>query len=334
MQTAGGELQAGVDAQSSSPPGQDSGTGDAGSPVRFAAPVGRVSDVEGQPVDGRGLQWRVGRSAALILLGVALMVGAALFLVRSSEPSAAAISVELDADRSPGQESAGSGSGSKAGQSFPVAADGAPGEASDAAVSGPTTSDSGSALGPGPGTTGVEAAGGPPGEDGAGTIVVYVTGAVSTPGVVTTRSGTRLGEVLEDAGGALPDADLESINLASAPVDGQHVHVLAVGEEPRPELMEQGPVPRESTGGSHTGSPTGTDGIASGSGGAAAGIMDINTATLADLESLPRVGPVLGQRIIDYREDNGPFLQPADIDAVPGIGPAMLEAILPLIVAR
>ena len=64
------------------------------------------------------------------------------------------------------------------------------------------------------------------------------------------------------------------------------------------------------------------------------GVIDINTATLAEVEALPRVGPVLGKRIIEWRDTNGPFARPADIDAVPGIGPALLEGILPLITVR
>ncbi|WP_298252347.1 ComEA family DNA-binding protein [uncultured Arthrobacter sp.] len=269
-------------------------------------------------VHSAGLRWRVGRSAALVFLGVALAVGAALFLVRSSEPSAAALSVELDATRP--TVSGPTVSGSSAASAPPGTPVGTP-----PAVDGPVGPDTGG--GPGSGT-----AGGPPGQDGAGTIVVYVTGAVAAPGVVTVRNGTRLGEILEEVGGALPDADLEIVNLAAPPVDGQHIHVLAVGEEPRIVPGEQPAVLAPASGpGPTTGGPIGSgDGQEGGPGQ----VIDLNTATLAQLETLPRVGPVLGQRIIDWREDNGPFLQAEDIDAVPGIGPAMLEGILPLVSVR
>lgn len=265
----------------------------------------------GRTVDRAGLRWRVGRSVALVFLGVALAVGAALFLVRSSEPSAAAISVELDAARP-------TASGSSAASAPPV---GTPPPAEDPV--GP-----GAGGGPGSGT-----AGGPLEQDGAGTIIVYVTGAVATPGVVTVRNGTRLGEILEEVGGALPDADLEIVNLAASPVDGQHIHVLAVGEEPRIAPGEQ-PAVLASPGSGPGPTAGGPAGSGNGQGGGPGGAIDLNTATLAELETLPRVGPVLGQRIIDWREDNGPFLQAEDIDAVPGIGPAMLEGILPLVAVR
>lgn len=97
------------------------------------------------------------------------------------------------------------------------------------------------------------------------------------------------------------------------------------------DLPGASPVPQPA--GSQAGDPAGSPG----GGGAPAGspgAIDINTATLAEIELLPRVGPVLGQRIIDWRTEHGPFGQAADIDAVPGIGPAMLEGILPLIVVR
>lgn len=59
--------------------------------------------------------------------------------------------------------------------------------------------------------------------------------------------------------------------------------------------------------------------------------MNLNTATAADLETLPRVGPVLAQRIVDFRTQHGPFTAPEQIDDVSGVGPAMLEALLPLV---
>ncbi|MHA7189763.1 helix-hairpin-helix domain-containing protein [Arthrobacter sp. MDT2-16] len=295
--------------------GWDEAPGPAVTPV-----LEEARDAERPPALPR-IQWRVARSAALVFLGVALAVGAALFLVRSSEPSAAAVSVQLE-----------SGDGK-----------GATGDTKDRA------SDSGTPHGPpdeeaGPGgtVTGAEVGGSPVGTPSASpvlagkgggdwqTIVVYVTGAVTAPGVVTVPAGTRLFEVLEDAGGPLPEADLEGVNLAAAASDGQHVHLLAVGEEPRPGVVApDAPAPPQGgsgTGHGSTAAPAGT--------GAPAGLLDINTATLADIETLPRVGPVLGQRIIDWRDEHGPFIEASDLDAVPGIGPAMLEGILPLISVR
>lgn len=282
------------------------------------------------------MQWRVARSAALVFLGVALAVGAVLFLVRSSEPSAAAVSVQLDA----AEESAPLGRPEGGGPGAPTDRASGDGAAPQEAGGGTSTDgDASEAVSPGgdasrdvaPRTSSDAPANGAPA---GGTVVVYVTGAVASPGVVTVPVGTRLFEVVEQAGGALPGADLEGINLAATPSDGQHVHLLAVGEEPRPdqprpESSGTGRVPGAASGGVPGGA---TDAIGGSTG--PAGVLDINTASLAEIESLPRVGPVLGQRIIDWRDEHGPFVQTSDIDAVPGIGPALLEGILPLIVAR
>lgn len=297
------------------------------------------------PDDGEarsGIQWRVARSAALVFLGVALAVGAALFLVRSSEPSAAAVSVQLDAEAPAASVEGATDTGSSpAGAS---SSDGAGSadvdrEAVDDGATGPRDGAPGDqAVGRGAGGPGETAAGAPSGtEDREGVVVIYLTGAVASPGVFTVAPGTRLVEVIDEAGGATPEADLEGINLASTVSDGQHVHLLAVGEEPRaggtgadvPVLPADAPVKGSN------GQSGALDGTARDEGGSgSAGILDINSASLAEIESLPRVGPVLGQRIIDWREEHGRFVQPGDLDAVPGIGPAMLEGILPLIEVR
>ncbi len=284
------------------------------------------------PPEPRGLQWQVARSAALVFLGVALAVGAALFLMRSSEPSAAAVAVQLDAEGS-----APVGGGPPDGEGDGAAGDRATGRGvAPQGVGGGTPTDgnapgaaSSGAASSGDASSGDATRGGAPHGE---AVVVYVTGAVASPGVVTVPAGTRLFEIIEQVGGALPEADLEGINLAATPSDGQHVHLLAVGEEPRlapPDPSGSGPVPGTASGAA----PGGGAGTTGGSAGPAA-VLDINTASLADIESLPRVGPVLGQRIIDWRDEHGPFAQASDIDAVPGIGPALLEGILPLIVVR
>ncbi|RJT81881.1 ComEA family DNA-binding protein [Arthrobacter cheniae] len=282
-----------------------------------------------------GLQWRVARSAALVFLGIALAVGAALFLVRSSEPSAAAVSVQLDAERPAGSGAPDVGvQPSDQGDPSGAASEGGAREAgTPETTDGATSQQEGNGAGPGMSDLGT---GEPPGgaeRDADQKVIVYVTGAIAAPGVVEVAAGARLFEVIEQAGGALPEADLEGVNLAATPSDGQHIHVLAVGEEPRTDTARSG--------GS---SPSGvldqniqpSEDSAGGAGGPEAPdqAIDINAATLADVESLPRVGPVLGQRIIDWREEHGPFVQASDIDAIPGIGPALLEGILPLIVVR
>ncbi|WP_156135167.1 ComEA family DNA-binding protein [Arthrobacter sp. L77] len=295
------------------PDGPDGDAGDGHSPV---------NGDDGEPPHPGGVQWRVARSAALVFLGVALAVGAALFLVRSSEPSAAAVSVQLDARPTGPDGDGASDSGSRS------TAGGTGGADRNAAEEDPSraegSSSDGSSLQGGRGGPAAVAGTGA----GEGPVIVYVTGAVATPGVITVPAGTRLVEIIERAGGALPEADLEGINLAGIPTDGQHIHLLAVGEEPRPGVGEP-PVPAPASG---PGPRTGPE--AGGADGASPGIIDINTATLAQIETLPGVGPVLGQRIIDWRDEHGPFAQAADVDAVPGIGPALLEGMLPLVTVR
>ncbi|MBG6182701.1 competence protein ComEA [Arthrobacter sp. CAN_A214] len=146
------------------------------------------------------------------------------------------------------------------------------------------------------------------------TLYVHVTGAVAQPGVVEVAPGSRIFTVLEKAGGALGEADLAGVNLAAVAQDGAQLHVPVQGEPLRPAGPVQ-PAPAGPVEGSQ------------------APVIDLNTATLAELDSLPRVGPVLAQRILEWRTLNGSFAQPGDLDAVPGIGPALLEAILPLVTA-
>jgi competence protein ComEA len=149
---------------------------------------------------------------------------------------------------------------------------------------------------------------------------------VASPGVREVPQGSRLFEALELAGGATAEADLAAVNLAAVVVDGGQVHVPRKGEAvpPAPPADTGGPNPsgRVPGGSGSTGS------------GMPAGMVDLNTADAATLEALPRVGPVLAERIIAWRTEHGPFTRAEDLDAVPGIGPALLEALLPLVVVR
>jgi competence protein ComEA len=114
------------------------------------------------------------------------------------------------------------------------------------------------------------------------TIRVYVTGAVQKPGVYTLHAGDRVEDALNAAGGATAEADLTRINLAARVSDGQQLYVVQKGETP-PALP--------TTAGS-SGQP---------------GKININTASLAELDTLPGIGQVTAQKIIDYRTKNGPF---------------------------
>ncbi len=143
-----------------------------------------------------------------------------------------------------------------------------------------------------------------------GVVVVDVAGWVRSPGVYELPVGSRVVDALQRAGGARPGADLTSINLAALLTDGEQV---VVGK-------------RGSTLGS--GSSVTGGGGATGAGG---GLVNINTASLDDLETLPGIGPALGQRIIDYREQHGAFASVDDLLNVSGIGDQRLADLRDLV---
>jgi competence protein ComEA len=127
------------------------------------------------------------------------------------------------------------------------------------------------------------------------TVVVSVVGLVARPGLVTLPSGSRVADALTAAGGLLPRADPASVNLAAPLADGQQI---AVG------------VP---------GAPAGP----TSAGGTPSAKVNLNTATVEQLDALPGIGPVLAQRIVDYRTQQGRFTSADQLDDVPGIGPAL-----------
>ena len=140
--------------------------------------------------------------------------------------------------------------------------------------------------------------------DTSATVVVSVVGSVARPGLVTLPSGSRVAAAVEAAGGLGPDADPGSVNLAALVTDGQQIVVGAPG----------GSVP----------APGGAAAAAPG------GKLDLNSATAAELDALPGVGPVLAQRIVDHR-DQGPFTSVDQLDDVPGIGPARAAELAELV---
>lgn len=115
-------------------------------------------------------------------------------------------------------------------------------------------------------------------------IKVHVTGAVSTPGVYTFRNGDRVEDAVTAAGGATADGNPNALNLAARLVDGQQVAVPRVGEPTAPPAAVT--TPRK---------------------------VSINAATLAELDTLPGVGPATAQKIIDYRTRSGPFQRIEDL---------------------
>jgi competence protein ComEA len=137
--------------------------------------------------------------------------------------------------------------------------------------------------------------------------------------------GARVHEAIAAAGGATPGADLDRLNLAAPVEDGTRLKVPLRGD---PEDAQASGGTAGAQGGAAAPRKTGGT-TARGSG--PAGKVDLNTATVEDLGALPRVGPVLAQRIVDYRAAHGRFTSPEDLDAVSGIGPKMLESLLPLV---
>jgi competence protein ComEA len=122
-------------------------------------------------------------------------------------------------------------------------------------------------------------------------------------------------DALEAAGGARKGADLTSLNLARPVVDGEQVLVLREGEQP--------PATTPDVGGSAP------DGGAAGA-GAAGALVDLNAADAATLDTLPGIGPVLAQRIVEQRASHA-FTSVDELVDVPGIGPALLERLRPLV---
>jgi competence protein ComEA len=154
--------------------------------------------------------------------------------------------------------------------------------------------------------------------------VVHVAGAVTQPGVQRLPAGARVVDAVDRAGGATPDADLARVNLAAPVQDGQQVYIPRVGE------VAGGGAPA-SAGGDAGGVPGGGEGGAS---DAAAGLVDLNTATAEQLETLPGVGPTTAQAILDHRATNGPFTSVNQLLDVRGIGDAKLEQVRDLVVVQ
>ncbi len=140
-------------------------------------------------------------------------------------------------------------------------------------------------------------------------LVVHVTGAVTKPGVYPLPTGARVIDGVTAAGGARPDADLSSINLARPLTDGERVYIPRRGEVP-PAAAAPDP-----SGGTGSG------------GGSSDGKVNINTASVSELEELPGIGEVIAQRIVDYRTQHGPFKTVRDLLKVEGIGEKKFESI-------
>ena len=137
------------------------------------------------------------------------------------------------------------------------------------------------------------------------TLAVQIDGAVATPGTYRLPGGSRLDDLVGRAGGLTGEADVTSVNLAARVGDGEVVRIPARSTS----------VPTQPAAGTAT----------------AAARVNINTASMADLERLPGIGPVLSERIVAYREANGPFTSLDQIAEVDGISTGLLEQLRPMI---
>ncbi|MBT0994726.1 ComEA family DNA-binding protein [Cellulomonas sp. DKR-3] len=240
------------------------------------------------------MRWRVApRTVAAAALALVLVAGGVALRASVSRPGEP---VELPV--------AGTGAGAAPGAVPGGAPDGASGAAP--AVSAPASD---AAADP-------TDASGPASSPGAAELVVVdVTGAVRRPGVVTLPRGARVVDAVEAAGGATSEADLSRLNLARVLVDGEQVVVTTPDDPlPAPPGAEDPGAGDGGTGG------TGADG----------GLVDLNTADEAALDTLPGIGPVLAARIVEHRTTQ-PFAQVDDLEDVPGIGPALLAELRPLV---
>ncbi|ABY23671.1 competence protein [Renibacterium salmoninarum ATCC 33209] len=148
-------------------------------------------------------------------------------------------------------------------------------------------------------------------------LVVHVIGAVARPGVIRLASGSRLFQAIDAAGGATDLAVLSAVNLAAQLADGEQIFL------PTQAQIEAGQVPATTTGAA---SPN-----ASNSSKFPAAKVNINAASVDQLAELPKVGPKMAQKIVQWRAQHGKFSAIDDLDAIDGIGPKLLDSLRALV---
>lgn len=161
------------------------------------------------------------------------------------------------------------------------------------------------ALSAAPGASGSPAAATPGAREAApADLLVHVSGAVRAPGIVTLSPGARVVDAVAAAGGLTDEGDAAGVNLARPVADGEQLIVPRHGET----------VPQAGT-------------SATTAGGGPGGTVNLNTASLTELQTLPRIGPAIAQRIVDWRSANGRFRSVSDLLQVAGVGQKLFDGV-------
>lgn len=253
----------------------------------------------GHPVDGHDdggpRRWSIGLRAAVVASVAVLLVAVVVAVVATARPDDVITLAGASASSAASAASVGPSAASE------------PADGTTAATDSTPEGDGG--------------AGRPPGASASapapGTVVVHVVGEVREPGLVTVPVGARVADALAAAGGTTRRADAAGLNLARAVVDGEQIRVPRPGEAvPAPGAAPDG-ADGSTTGGASSTSP--------------GGAVSLNSATAADLEVLPGIGPALAGRIVAWREENGPFTSVDELDEVSGIGPSVLAQVRDLV---
>ncbi|MFE7406195.1 ComEA family DNA-binding protein [Isoptericola sp. NPDC057559] len=257
----------------------------------YAAAHGHAQLDDHADHDGGRPRWSLGLRAAVVASVAVLLVAVAVAVVATLRPGEV---VTLAGAGDAGSAGAASAAASPAASAPDPPA--TPGPAGHGEVTPGQDGDAEGAAGPGPGT-----------------VVVHVVGEVREPGLVTVPVGARVADAVAAAGGTTKRADPAALNLARAVVDGEQIRVPRPGEQP------------EAEGG-------GTSDADPGAGGAdGGGLVPLNSAGAAELEELPGIGPALAGRIVQWRDEHGPFTSVDELDEVSGIGPSVLGQVRDLV---
>lgn len=152
------------------------------------------------------------------------------------------------------------------------------------------------------------------------TIIVHIAGEVVSEGIVTLKEGSRIADAISFAGGTTLEADLSDVNLAYILEDGQKVYIPNIHDK-----KEEDSYPTQEI------ISTGSSNHSSSSLETSPSMININTATQTQLETIPGIGPSTALQILQYRRENGPFQSIDELENVKGIGPAKLEKMRPFI---